>query len=935
MSAERPITIWDHEDDRLINEMPPEFGYGIARGRFEAANNFALQVDYVDSAFQDLASLTLGVGLAAIVAAHDASDRAIICRELLQRIATQPDLEDLRKVRSPSLGTWYRILSLHLPKLISELVSSDRRIGILARMTEVPYFGPEPEFIRIRNDLQHKLSKTANFSSQAAQEIENKSRQEIIQTIGYWWEYSLGYLDVDFIKFTKARLGKLPLSGKAGLVARSLSPLFSTAQTSNAIVPAFLIGERDGSLYDLAPFIVCERLKDPEVLFIDNAQNRSYCFNVVYRALRFTKHKKDPVAVSLQHRFTMAADRSIRLTDNLSSIANALEKQALTCRAIKLDADDYDAVTGMPERDIVRLKFILDTPEGRDILSPTVIPRRGSLESRRRIIDSSDSSGVVTVESRIDRKKLCAKILRARFSDAAARRFHAEEHILRQLKDMRVPYVVNYAGSGKVQLSHEAISSDRTAQSVWDDCEFLATEYVGLNLRNRIRANRKALLDATTRSREMAEIAVIKHIARALYMVERVTEALCTIYEKTTTKRCYPSGEHVFHFLHRDMKPENLLDADHGDIRICDFDSAFYPSDDAIKEILLESSSTSPHTAWRSVDNAHLSRQYCAPEVWSSPRSYSPNADVFSVGMVIDELLWGEARDTQSEIAIHGDEYRTGAWSLYTPPERFSDPSLRDVISCVLADVERFASTQPLKPITKLWFNLKTLVSNATAHTNNGRWTMAEVREAVRQAGRTLRAYTAQTCEQRIDMALQSKDAVSLRETLFFLGEAFGHHHKDSLALPKCEEECHKPDDQPCLVAGVGQAAAVMQELANDIVLRNGLDEEGAHASVDARRVRRVLSACRTALGTCVGLIDDPPGEIGGDTPHHRFRDATAFWRDIFLVEDAFEVESREHCETKNESLLARSVAEEILRYIVTLGRPEPSRSGSRGRSYA
>jgi len=932
MSDEPPITIWDHEDDRLINEMPPEFGYGVARGRFEAPCNFALQVDHIDSAFQDLASLTLGVGLAAIVAAQDDDSRASVCGKLLKRIATEKSLQDLRD-QAPSISTWYRILSLHLPKLISELVPLQRRTGILARMTEVPY-REKPEFIEIRNAFQHKFSKTVTVPPQAAQEIENKSRQEIIQTIGYWWEYSLGYLDGDFIKFTKPRLGKLPLFHKGESVTQSLSPLFDGVQTSNPLVPAFLIGERDGSLYDLAPFIVCERLRNPEVLFTDTAQQKTYCFSVVYRALRFSK-KRDMIAVSLQHRFSMAADRSISLTDNFWSIAGVIEKQAAACRTIELDANQFDAVTGMPERDIARLNFILDTPDGRDILSPIVLPRRGVHESRRRIIDSSDSSGVVTVESRIARKKLCAKILRARFSDSARRRFQSEKDILRRLREMQVPYVVNYAGSGKVQMSHEAISSDRTAHSVWDDCEFIATEYVGLNLRNRIRANRKALLDAATRSPEMAEIAVIKHVARALYMIERVTEALCTIYDKTTTKRCDHSGEHIFHLLHRDMKPENLLDADHGDIRICDFDSAFYPSDDAIKEVLEDSSSVPPHVAWRSVDNAHLSRQYCAPEVWSHPRSYSPNADVFSLGMVIDELLWGEARDTQSEIAAHGDEYCSGRWSLYSPPEHFREPALRDVIGCVLADVERFALTEPLKTTTKLWFDLKTLVSNATAHTSNGRWTMAEVREAVRKAGRTLRAYTAKSCEKRIDMALQSKNAASLRDALFFLGEAFGHHHKDSLALPKCEEECHKPDDQPCLVAGVGQAATVMQELTNDIVLRNGLDEEGVHASVDARRVRKVLSTCRAALGTCVGLIDDPPGEIGGDTPHHRFRDATAFWRDIFLVEDAFDVESHEYSETKNEPSLARSVAEDILRYIVTLGRPEPSATGSHGRPYA
>ena len=86
----------------------------------------------------------------------------------------------------------------------------------------------------------------------------------------------------------------------------------------------------------------------------------------------------------------------------------------------------------------------------------------------------------------------------------------------------------------------------------------------------------------------------------------------------------YAHGQGI---IHRDIKPENVLIADNGCAKITDFDIAK----------LLVSSEWVTRTTTR-LGTAY----YMAPEQLRSPKDVDPRADLYSVGVVLYELLSGE-----------------------------------------------------------------------------------------------------------------------------------------------------------------------------------------------------------------------------------------------------------------------------------------------------
>ena len=82
--------------------------------------------------------------------------------------------------------------------------------------------------------------------------------------------------------------------------------------------------------------------------------------------------------------------------------------------------------------------------------------------------------------------------------------------------------------------------------------------------------------------------------------------------------------------VHRDIKPENVLVADEGTVKLVDFGLAKIVGDGASSETLTRTSQAMG--TWR----------YMAPEQLSRPPEVDHRADIFSLGVVLYELLTGE-----------------------------------------------------------------------------------------------------------------------------------------------------------------------------------------------------------------------------------------------------------------------------------------------------
>ena len=128
---------------------------------------------------------------------------------------------------------------------------------------------------------------------------------------------------------------------------------------------------------------------------------------------------------------------------------------------------------------------------------------------------------------------------------------------------------------------------------------FLIMEYVdGVNLRQAMRAGRFTPKEA-------------------LEMVPKVCEALQFAHDQG--------------ILHRDIKPENILLNNKGEVKIADFGIA-----------KLVGESHSPGLTLTTVGNALGTPHYMAPEQVETPADVDHRADIYSLGVVLYEMLTGE-----------------------------------------------------------------------------------------------------------------------------------------------------------------------------------------------------------------------------------------------------------------------------------------------------
>ncbi len=165
-------------------------------------------------------------------------------------------------------------------------------------------------------------------------------------------------------------------------------------------------------------------------------------------------------------------------------------------------------------------------------------------------------------------------------------------------KDPRFAERFNREGKVLARLNHPNIVNvydfGRT-----DDFYFLMMEYVeGVNLRQAMRAGRFSPTEALT-------------------VVPSICEALQYAHDQG--------------ILHRDIKPENILLDTKGNVKIADFGIAKLVGDDNLGNVTLTNTGSALGTP-----------HYMAPEQLENPSEVDHRADIYSLGVVLYEMLTGE-----------------------------------------------------------------------------------------------------------------------------------------------------------------------------------------------------------------------------------------------------------------------------------------------------
>src|SRR5258708_5343195 len=115
------------------------------------------------------------------------------------------------------------------------------------------------------------------------------------------------------------------------------------------------------------------------------------------------------------------------------------------------------------------------------------------------------------------------------------------------------------------------------------------------------------------------------------------------------------------------------------------------------------------------------------------------------------------------------------------------------------------ACSSPLKKLRTLWRAVKVYptAGHCRGNTVRRRRMMLEVRKHAMLAGRALRVYTTHRCGEHIKRVLESGSLSELHDAMLFIRAAFGYQ-SETLSLVKCEEECRRDSDGPCLLKEIG-----------------------------------------------------------------------------------------------------------------------------------
>ncbi len=762
---ERPASAPDNEAAFLWEEMPPPMPWLLEDAQPSRADRVRCLID----GFVDLCMLTYSVGLGMLVASQrDAEARRGACAWLAGEIARNK----VASKRKKADGDWFHLATQQLPNWIVELsehhdLQVDPRDSILGSI--LANGRTEPTTIRLRNLVIHGRAATQAPSTDEFAADCNTLLQDLVEVFGYWSRYGVGHVldDSGRLRFHKARCADLgPTPGRA---LRATIPACSQCAHGDT-KPVVLIGEQEKRVWPLSPFVIFRALpwkgREGAYYYLDVCEDRPSWFARFVGNRETNVHEGAPEAAP-----------------------GGVLRGAHECIGAPLDLapGQFDEVFD-PKGG--RLNILLHREGDEAVFAPAPSPGRDSP-----ILNWSGGCGVIQVARKgdITQHVFAAKVLRTPgiagqraggregTAEVAARMFERERRFLATRsagKSSGAPaHLVTYQGGGMVSC-FSAGGGELAGRP------FFLMDYVDRSVRDTINSrDRDAGPDVGPASPDAYALRVVKKVARALYMAERAASVLAELYTSVRKKKTVNHVEMEVHFLHRDVKPENLLDAGFGIIRLCDFSSAFLPTED--DDAMFDASEECPDTDYAL--NALLTRQYCAPEVWLRPRLYSPTADVFSLGLVLDELLFGSQKNTQavaraSRYGVKGEWTRPSDLNrvpFYTAPS----PPEQEVLDHVGAFAKSAGHPE---------WDLRSIVQRATAPSSL-RWTMPELQAAVEQAGTTLRLYTAERCRERVSTALANpSDHLGIQHAFGSIAGAFGELRALCPARPTPRRERHK-----------------------------------------------------------------------------------------------------------------------------------------------
>ncbi len=423
------------------------------------------------------------------------------------------------------------------------------------------------------------------------------------------------------------------------------------------------------------------------------------------------------------------------------------------------------------------------------------------------------------------------------------------------------------------ETAERARKSTGKARSVdFSNCSFYVREKIEENLRDVIneveREQRRGVRGTVPRSlpANRESIAVGRRILRALYIIERAATTLERIYSepKSPELEARLGDNKDAHFIHRDIRPEVILHAGGGLIKICDFSAAYFPGRDTHRALTDDEVGHGAGTALL-LDSFGMSSDYCAPEVYVRPDAYSPTADVFSLGIILNELLFGKRKNVQRHIwewrKTAGEE-RDWKDKLYDAPEGAEQR----------AD-ERIKSAETSGTPSR--FDLRELVARSTCH-HTQRWSMSEFRDNVAAASVIVREFLAAETRKVIADARKSAAPKELQDAIRFTAEAFGYDGRTlkptsmvrCAACYGCKEftyDSDEPEFYACHKDGMSKAIADLKQVTDGV-------NSGAQPSADAtdqlvrplthEQANIVLGALEAGLTICSGVVDRVSDEL-------------------------------------------------------------------------
>ena len=669
------------------------------------------------------------------------------------------------KLKGRSLGKKVLFLTNSLPKIIRAFQDNSLITNTPLFLQSVLDLGGlgDPAFLPIRNKLAHE--EFGSIDSAKYMEYTRSILTDIPVYFSCWFSNSIAWLDQgtrssSFLKFPKKHRDDLQIkldkkySAKLEELTNVIELSAKDQNQPGPVLPSgvhhcFLVEERSSEtrIWQLSPFIMLAR-------FAEGPITQDYAYLHIKEST--VKNRVPAVTGSLSAK---QANMSLPYNCLQSLLSNAPEETTT-----KLVTQPSSRPRGNElESQLKKLRFSFEDPSG----IPWEAELRGIPKDPAAFVLGARGTSVVVRarvrSSSVGGPKLCViKILKPvsvwadrfapgikfdekKYIEGIARRFRHEIAAMEDLTRSDAQGVAEFLGHGTIEPKKGVKVSDE--EQAWIGQPFIVRRYYESSLARFI-DNRPPWWD------EQNDIYITKQILEAVYGIERAALSLLSVYRTTEAQR----GNSVTHWLHRDIRPENLLYQGQGLMVVCDLGSSYHIKDGE------DAPGMNVRTLW---ENEFFASLYSAPEIWKTPEGFHPKCDVFSLGIVLNELLWGKS-------------------SLRNPLEGWTPPPKNTYSAAVMARLNK----EYLAP-NKI--SLREIVNSALKDDPSERSDMESFYLALAQIGRALRTFLRDECIKAGKRGMVSNSTPEvIRDSLNVFGSILGVTGEqaleyDALVLVRCE----------------------------------------------------------------------------------------------------------------------------------------------------